>query len=503
MVLSFFKKGRSDAAKADGDDGGTPLAKRDVKKARPWFERARTVADTRNYDYAVECYISGLKHDLDNLNMHEALHEVAMKRKLAGGRPAGFTERYFGGGKTLVEKALHAELLWAKDPTNPQLMQALMERLVELDAQTEQLNLGEVAWWVGSLILESAGAQKKPTRAGYVRVMELFEAIGAYDKAIEACRRALHLADNSDPDLLRKLKDLQATDTMTKARYGESARESIRDVDKQRDLDQQDQIARTGSAQEELIARRRAEYEEDPQDVDRAQKLVTVLVESGKPEHEDEAIRILTELWQQTGQYRYKMRIGDIRIRRFGRELREMRDQLARKPDDEALRRKLQELARQQIQFELGEFKERVKNYPTDMALRFQLGRRLHAVRQYDEAIAEFQQARADPKHRAQALLYLGRCYALKDWLDESLDALREAIDTHTVSGDKLGLEMRYELMDTLEKSAGQNRNLEQAREAAKIASDILQTDINYRDIRQRLDRIRKLVNELEGGEAR
>ncbi len=501
MVLKFFKKDRAGADKAGGDGAAAAMFKRDPKKARPWFERARTVADTRNYDYAIECFLNGLKHDLDNLDMHEALHEVAMKRKLNGGKPAGFTERFFGGGKTPVEKLLHAELLWAKDPTNPSLMLAVMERLVELDEQSEELHLAEVAWWVGSQILETAGAQKKPGKATWVRTMELFEAVGAYDKAIEACRRALQLTD-SDAELLRKFKDLQATDTMTRARYGEGSQESVKDIDKQRDLDQQDQIARTGSAQEELVARRRAEYEEDPQDVDRAQKLINTLLESDQKEYEDEAVRILNDIWQQTGQYRHKMRIGDVKIRQFNRSLRELRDRLTKQPDDEQARKKFNEIARQQIQFELGEYKERVKNYPTDMALRFHLGRRLYAAKQIDEAIAEFQQARSDPKHRAQSLLYLGRCYATKGWLDESLDALREAIEVHPNTSDRPGLEMRYELMDSLERSAREHRNIEQAREAQKIASDILQTDINYRDIRDRLDKIRSLVQELEGAES-
>lgn len=68
----------------------------------------------------------------------------------------------------------------------------------------------------------------------------------------------------------------------------------------------------------------------------------------------------------------------------------------------------------------------------------------------------------------------------------------------HPLEDDDQGLELRYGLMDALEKSAAKSRNLELAQEAQKIASKILQTNIKFRDIRTRLDGIRKLAEELQ-----
>ena len=36
------------------------------------------------------------------------------------------------------------------------------------------------------------------------------------------------------------------------------------------------------------------------------------------------------------------------------------------------------------------------------------------------------------------------------------------------------------------------------AREGAKLASGIMQTNINFKDIRARLDKLRRLIDELE-----
>ena len=55
--------------------------------------------------------------------------------------------------------------------------------------------------------------------------------------------------------------------------------------------------------------------------------------------------------------------------------------------------------------------------------------------------------------------------------------------------------------MAALTSAAERNKSLEQAREAQKIASQLLQTDITFRDIRERIDSIRGLVDQLQAAE--
>src|SRR5262245_38104470 len=58
-------------------------------KGQAFFDRAKTVADTGNYDYAIEMYIQGLNREPFNVDQHKALREVAMKRRIAGGKSGG------------------------------------------------------------------------------------------------------------------------------------------------------------------------------------------------------------------------------------------------------------------------------------------------------------------------------------------------------------------------------------------------------------------------------
>ena len=96
-----------------------------------------------------------------------------------------------------------------------------------------------------------------------------------------------------------------------------------------------------------------------------------------------------------------------------------------------------------------------------------------------------------------QSLLLLGQCYIAQDWFDEAVETLEKAVEAHKSTNDKMALELRYQLMIALEKSAIDGKNQDRAKEAQKIASEILQTDINFKDIRQHMERIRALVKEL------
>ncbi len=500
--MAFFK--RSSSGKGGGGGGASGIAdagddgfKRDQRKAQRFFEHAQTVADTRNYDYAIDCYINGLRHDPDNIGKHEALYDVAKRRKVGGGKPAGIAEKLKGGGKDPIDKMLHAETLLAKNPTDVGLMTEFMKRCVEADeAVGQDINIGEVALWIGTIALDW-NQQTKADKKVYLTLTDLFAAVGAYDKAVEACRHALQ-QDPGNSQLMQQLKDLEAENTMKKGKYGEASRESIKGGEEEALARQEEhRIDKTEDAKDRMIARRRAELEEDPQDLDKMQKLVDALVQKQSNESEKEAIKLLHDAWESTGQYRFRVRKGDIEMRQIARYLRSLRAKVQQNPDDTDLKHKFTESVKKQIAFELNEFTDRVKNYPTDMSLRFQLGLRLYAAGRIDDAISAFQQAKSDPKNRAAAHEYLGRCYIHRGWHEEAIDTLRQGIDAHPLTDDKLGKELRYLLMDALEAGARRTNSLDQAKEAQKVGSQVLQTDINYKDIRERVDKIRAFADEL------
>ncbi len=477
---------------ATQQQGDSQEPKSDPRKARRFFEYARTVADTRNYDYAIECYINGLRHDPESLENHEALRQVGMKRKVAGGKPGGMMERNkHSRGKTPLERMLGAEYLWAKNPSDGSLPLAVMEHAANAGFE-------EVAYWAGTFALAAVRAQKRPTKQTYLKIRDLYKQIEAYDKAVEACNAALSL-DPNDGNLLNEVKNLDAERTMMMGRYGEEGdfRQSVRDEDKQRALEQDESLSQSDTSAEATIERARAESQANPEDYDRLMKLVRALTQKEEEESEEEAVQLLQQAYENTNEYRFKWQIGDIRMKQYKRKLRTLRQQLNQEPNRTDLQEELKRVANEQVQFEAREYEERARSYPTDMSIRYQLGRRQLIVGDYDNAIASFQEAMSVAKHRIASLRYLGEAFYRKGWYDEAIDTFERGIKENPQADDKLGLDLRYFKMEALEQKARQERALEPAQEAADIGSSIAQTNINYRDIRQRVDSIRKLIEEL------
>jgi tetratricopeptide (TPR) repeat protein len=494
-ALSFLDK-----LKGGGKDPDSGF-KRELRKARRFFEHGETTANARNYDYSINMYISGLRHDPDNMAQHEALHDVAKRRKVGGGKPAGMGEKMKKLGPSPVDKMLHAEKLWAMNPLDEGLAGDTFKAAVDAYEAGDDLHLGEVAFWIGEIWLPMIAQQKKPSQKKFLIAKDLFVRLDRYDKAVEACRKAAAM-NPSDTKLLSELKDLQAEQMMSEKKFGTGGegdfRQNLKDGDKQAAIQQEEQISKSGSDADDIIARRRAEYEEDPQDTTKMQKLVDALVQRESADSEREAIELLKKSWEETGQYRQRVRMGDIQMKQFKRVLRQIKARIDKNPADQEMVKKYEAGRAKQLAFELQEFTDRCKNYPTDMSLRYELGRRLYSAQRFDDAIGAFQQAKADPKRRAVSHEFLGRCYIHKDYLDEAVDTLAQGIEAHKIPDDRLAMDLRYLKMDAHIKLAHKNNDAEHAKQAQQIASGIFQSDINFRDIRQRMDEIKALAEKLK-----
>lgn len=511
MAFGFGKKKKKDDVE-ETQDGAAPVAEAteetsedagddkkkkkkgfeaDPKKARRFFEHAKTVADSGNYDYSVECYINGLRHSPDSLQYHEALQEVSIRRKVKGGKPAGKLEEMKLKGSKGLEKMLKYEFLWAKDPENAKHALLVMET-------AHSLELDEVAHWMGQHVLMANRGAKKPDKQIFLKLRDLYEKLGDLDMAVEACQLALKM-DSQNMELVRQLRDLQTEQSMKRANYDSEKGflDSVKDIDKQQELANEDAIAKTSGQKQSVLDLAKQGYESDPKDIDAIIKYARALESMETMEYENKACEVLKAGFEVTGQFRLKIQMGNIRMKQFKRKLRELKDKVNADPQNEAAIEKFNEVRAKQVQFELNEFTERAKAYPTDMSYKYELGRRQFLVEDYDNAISSFQEAQTDPKHRAQALYYLGASFARREWYDEAVDTFKRGIENHDISDDMLGLNLRYELVLALEKLAARDRNLEVAEEAAKRASGIAMSDINYKDIRDRVDVIRKLIADI------
>jgi len=253
-------------------------------------------------------------------------------------------------------------------------------------------------------------------------------------------------------------------------------------MEKQKELLQKDSLVQDESYLQANIAKAREDYEVDPTVPGKINGLVDALLKFEDESYENEAIDVLNKAHADTGAYQNKMRIGDIRIRQMTRQFRKLR---AAGQTEQAT-----ELARKQLQFEIGEFTERAKNYPTDMSVKYELGKRLFLAGQFDDAIGALQQAQRDPRRYVSAMNYLGQAFMKKQWWQEAIDTFQKVLQKD-LSEDRVK-DVRYNLGDCHER-------LEQYSPAQEQFSHVAQIDFNYKDVRKRLEGVRKKAAQSQG----
>lgn len=462
---------------ADESDNLTPDA--DRKKAQRLFEHARKVADTGQHDYAIELYIQGLSFDPENIEMHTELRRISLTRKATGGKPLGTFKAMplKKTGKDQKQNLLNAETLLAYDPGN-------LTYMVNMLKAAQKGGFHKTALWIGPQVMRSNLEGKQDTSI-FLMLKELYKEIGEYKLASEALNYAA-ASRPDDAELQHELRELAAQMTIKGGGYGAGGdfRKSMRDADKQRALQEDEADVRDTDAMAGQIARARQAYEESGHEPGKLMRLVESLAKTEDLGHENEAIELLEQAYKQTNSYRFRYNAEEIKLKQMLRFERSLRDQIEEKPDDESLKKALAEQAQERLVAELKHYQRAAKAYPTDLRLKYEVGKRLFESGQYDEAIPVLQQAQNDAKYREEALILLGRAFLEAGFVEEAADTLRGRIESYQIEGDTKAKEMYYWYGRSLEVKGD-------TAEATKAYSKIAQWDFGYRDVQNRIRELR------------
>lgn len=446
-------------------------------KGKAFFDRADQVTETGNWDYAIEMYLEGISKEPDAMERgHQKLREVALMRKAAGGKGPGFFEKAKHKiGKDPLQNLISAEWLMSRDPANP-------SHWSEIVKAGKALELEEVVRWAGGVLYDIArNTDKNKAKLDiYEFLMSNYAEMKLYPEAVRACQAAVNLNPNS-ADLTDRLRNLSAQETIQTGKYDQEGdfTKAVKDIKGQMDLAKKDQVSQDKGFLGEQADRARAAYEAEPTVPGKISALVDALLKLDDESYENEAIDVLEKAYRDTGTYRFKMRIGDIKMRQLTRRYNKLR----KAGDKEAA----VQAAKEQLAFELEEFAERAANYPTDMAIKYELGRRQFIAGRYDDAIATLQQARRDPKHRTSAMTLLGSAFFKKEWYSEAGETFEQALEGDVPEARQK--ELRYNLGLTFEAQNNVERALQEY-------SDVAQIDFNYKDVRERIERLRKAREE-------
>lgn len=505
--LALFGKKKGDSqTQAEAETGGAGTSNGRVVEPRPekaaaFFDRAKTVHDSTNYEYAMTLWLQGIRLDPTNVKALESFYasgcEFASKQAKKKGPTKGQRENFSGKGP--LERYLQSLLEFGADPLNWQAG-------LKAAQQAAKLDLKEPALALGKKVLGLAYDDPRTKKDHFVAMMNLFQDIEAFDLATKSGESAI-AKDPTDSKLEAEVKNMSAQAAIQRGGLRDSARtaggfrKGIRDADRQRSLEQEESAVRSETTAQQIIDRAREEYESRPQDINTIKKYQKQLLARGTPEDEKIAYNVLTKGYKETNAYELKKLASDIKLRAARRKVRQLKEAAQADPSNEELARKAASAHQQLLEAEAKEYAEHVEAYPTDLNLKYELGLRLFRLERYEEAIQLFQAAKDSPGVADRAKTYLAQAFAKIGWYDEAEATFRDALESHENPNDDLGLALRYGLMDALEHKAREFKDVPAADEAFKLASGIAVQQIDYRDIRARRQGLQELVKELKSAQ--
>ena len=467
------------------------------EKARRWFEHARVMSDSFNFDSALVYYAHGIGLDPSMMSAHEAMYEAAVQYFNKGSRPASGKEIRKLEGPHPVEKFAAAEFAWMKDINNASLALKLLEALVK----AEQLEFGH---WFAPKAMNVLLKQKKPSKNAFLQAKTCLAEIGAWNEALRAGAAALNI-DPLDTELESDLKDLSAQRAMDEGRYEEAGgeeggfRKFVLDADKQRELEDAGAIAAGQSMEQRNLQRALKEYEKSPATPDVLNQYAQLLKVLGTPEAEQQSYDVYMKGFKDTNEYRFRALAGDIKIEQAQRRVDELQEKRDGRANDGELIAAFEQARKTALDLRYSEYNERTAKYPTDRRIKYQLGEVEFEMGRYMDAMKRFQDAKDEPRLRVQAGHMLGRCFAEETWHIEAIQAYKEVLEHVEPTEKEMELAIRYDLMVSLMANAREERSLDLAKEARGICTSILQQDVTYRDIRSARKEVDQLIKEVSG----
>ncbi len=454
-----------------------------LKKARAFFGRAEEVASTENFDYGIDLYLEGLNLSPDALeDGHLPLRKLALLRQDRGGKKPSMMEKMKRlKGKGPKEEMINAEYLLAKDPDNLQYAEAMLKAAVAG-------SFLRTAEWLALFVFDANRAADKPSFATYILLKDCFVKMKMFTRAVNACEHALKLKPKDDA-LRDELRDLSASMTMEKGKYGKTNdfRDSIRDKESQDKLHRQEYAIKNEDDKKQAVLDAQKKIQAGEVTVTNILALADALFAMGSAEGDEEGVRVLRNAHEQSKDFTFLKRLGEFRLKKLKNQMRQLNKQIAKEQDNETLKNQFKQVQKQLDEVELEHYKKCQENYPTDLKMKYEYGRCLVKAKQFDAAIPMLQEAQKDPRLRVLSMDKMGICFLLKGWLEDATEIFEEALKNCINKESAVAKNIRYNLARSYELR-------KMIDEALKVYRKLAQSDFSYKDVGQRIDKLRKNV---------
>jgi tetratricopeptide (TPR) repeat protein len=447
---------------------------------RRLYAKAVEAAQRENHDYATTLFCQVLQKEPGMFDARKALR-AAQTAKSAGASTGFFKKMMSSAGSS--PQIAKAKLALNKNPAEAM---AIAEEVLNGDANNP---------FAHRIIVDAAHALELPQTA--VLSLETMVRLSPKDKdlIVEFANTVAQAGVNAavaekylddlirslpyDPDLQQAQKNLSAHRTLDEGGYGalEGGEGSYRDILRNKEeavsLEQEKRSQKTEDVALRLIEEYETRLITEPNNL----KLIRSLAELYTQKNQFARALTLYERLQSSdlgSDAALDRAIADTRLRQYDFSTAQLN------PFDEGSAEKVAAITAEKTAFQLAECQKRVEKYPTDLAIRFELGQLLFAAGKIGEAIAEFQKAQQNPHKRIAAMSFLAQCFARRGMNDSAVRTLQNAIKEKPAF-DEEKKDLIYQLGCVFEQMGKKAEAIEQF-------LVIYESDVTYRDVGAKVD---------------
>jgi tetratricopeptide (TPR) repeat protein len=300
---------------------------------------------------------------------------------------------------------------------------------------------------------------------------EACEAMGLFDQAMICWERVKKYHPNNE-EAQSAIAGIHAN----KMEYMKGTKEGIRSGAKK------GAESKAGTREDEL----RERLEADPADVGAASELADIYA---RDEKYREAEQVLKESLEATGgDIKVRENLEDIRLRGV-RHQTMVADKKAEMDPTEENKHRAHQLLTEQTKIEMEVYRARSERYPGNTNWKFEYALRLRMFGKYREAISAFQEARGDPKRKAQVHTELGKCFEQIKQYKLAIEEYRDSLE-HMGDRDR---EIRKRALYRIGVLAMDKLAPPDLDQAEKYLTELAGYDFGFRDVSERLDKIHKM----------
>lgn len=441
------------------------------------IENSQVALQRGNLDYVLDVTAQVLKAAPGCLPVRR-LQRVAQLRQL-GGKNKLFAKAFgsvtqagflFGGKKDPSKSLENAEKMLASDPTNVHALKLLAEAAQGLD-------MPETVAFAWEAIHELNPSDR--------------EALLNYGEASLLAKRpkdALRAADEllklkpQDGDALSLMRKAAIAQTTDKGNWEEkgSFRDKLKDEAQSIMLEQASKIVTSEEMTQKLIDEAMVRLQAQPDNLNHYRSVVDGYKKLNKLDEALEYVRKARALPAGAGDTTLAKQESDLKTAILDKRIKGLEAEVAAAPGNAELAAALAKAKQDFAAVQLVEAKDYVERYPNDYAARFTLANLYFEAGDYQNAIANYQQAQKNPKVRISAITGMGKALKARKMFDLAVAQFQTA-KAELPGMDDLKKDVIYELASCYE---GMGKKTEAIAEYKIIYSE----DIGFRDVADKIN---------------